>query len=514
MLDLAGLTEVLRRFMAALEEHREELDSLNVFPVPDGDTGTNLVLTMRGVMAALDRLDGGDFAAAVADAALMSARGNSGVILAEVLRALVGALAADREPTAGTALAEALRSAASEARRAVARPAEGTVLTVLADAASAAGQADGADAGDVALAARDAAAESLEGTTSLLPDLAAAGVVDAGGLGALLLFDALASVTNGSEMTVEPARVGPIVAGDVEPANQDVAFKFEVMFLLRVDDSLLPDLRDRLDEMGDSLVVVGSDGRYRVHLHTDDADAPVEAAAGLGSPDDVRVVDLGEQVAEACVAGQARAVRIGERRATGLVAIAGGDGIEALFRSLGAAVASPADRGDGVIGAIADARAGGVVVLTSDRESFATAERAAGESEKDVWVVFARTIPEALSAAAAFNPTDPPSDAAERMAEAIETVATASLRRADGAWIGIVDGEPVAHDRDLGRAAVATLGGIRTDKHETITVLTGIDATEPDTTPLLSALASAFGDLRIESHSGGQPGDPYVFGLE
>jgi hypothetical protein len=513
-LDVEGLTEVLRRFTTSLEEHREELDSLNVFPVPDGDTGTNLVLTMRGVTSALDRPGNGDFSATVADAALMSARGNSGVILAQVLRALVGALLGNGGASGGAALADALGSAAAEARRAVARPVDGTVLTVLADAAAAASRADGTAPGSVAMAARDAAAASLEGTTSAVPELAAAGVVDAGGLGALLLFDALASVTNGSEMTVEPGRVGPIGAGDVDPADQDLGFKFEVMFLLRIDDALVPELRDRLDEIGDSLVVVGADGRYRVHLHTDEADGALDLARRVGETDDARVVDLEEQVAEACVAGQARAVRIGEHQTTGLVAVAEGDGIAALFRSLGAVVAAPAGGGDGVVAAIADAGAGAVVVLPTGQESFAAAEQAAGESDVDVWVVFARTIPEALSAAAAFNPTESPSDAAERMADAIETVATASLGRADGAWIGTIDGEVAAHDPDLAEAAITALSAIRTDEHEILTVLIGATADASDTSRLLEALSAAFDEVQMESHRGGQPGDPYVFGLE
>ncbi|HEY7280129.1 MAG TPA: DAK2 domain-containing protein [Actinomycetota bacterium] len=512
-LDTQGLAEALRRFTAALEAHREELDSLNVFPVPDGDTGTNLLLTMRGVMAALDGRDPDRFATTVADAALMSARGNSGVIFAQVLRALVDGLLGDGTSARRT-LARALGSAASEARRAVARPVEGTVLTVLADAASAAGRAADGAASDVASAARDAAAESLRRTTAAVPELAAAGVVDAGGLGALLLLDALASVANGSEMTVEVGRAGPVGSAGAASSDQDVGFKFEVMFLLRIDDERLPEVRDRLDEMGDSLVVVGSDGRYRVHLHTDEADGAVALAGRGGTVEDVRVVDLEEQVAEACVAGQARAVRMGERRTTGLVVVAEGDGIASLFRSLGAAVASPGNAATGLGAAVSAVTDDAVVVLPTDQESFAVAERVAGESGRDIWVVFARTIPEALSAAAAFNPTESPAAVAERMAEAVGTVATASVRRADDAWIGTIDGDVVAHGTNVGEAAVGVLSPIRTDEHEILTVLTGEAAGARETRELLEALASAFADLRIEHHVGGQPGEAYVFGLE
>ncbi|HXJ62185.1 MAG TPA: DAK2 domain-containing protein, partial [Actinomycetota bacterium] len=490
------------------------LDSLNVFPVPDGDTGTNLLLTMRGVMAELGPPPPPPrevFAATVADAALMSARGNSGVILAQALRAIAGL-------ATGTPLDDALASASLEARRAVARPLEGTVLTVLADAAAAAA---GAPPARVATAARDAAAASLERTTALRPELAEAGVVDAGGLGALLLLDALASVAAGGQTTVAVGAGGPVGRADLADVEQDVGFKFEVMFLLRADDGEVAGLREGLDELGDSLVVVGGDGRYRVHLHTDEPDAAVELAAGVGTAEDVRMVDLEEEVAERCVAGQARGVRVAERQTAALVAVASGSGMVELFRSLGAVVVS-GDAGrppeiDELVAAIEAAPAGAVVVLPNADTAIAVAERAAGASGKDVWVVPARTVAEGLSAAAAFNPTEPPDDAADRLADAVAAVATASLIRSsepEGDWLGMVGGEAVVREADLVAAAVGTLRTLRNDDHEMLTMLLGADATEEDASGLADALASTFPDLQLEVHRGNQPGDPYLFGLE
>jgi DAK2 domain fusion protein YloV len=526
--DIAALHEALRRFTASLEVHRDELDSLNVFPVPDGDTGTNLVLTMREVMTALDDL--GDpspdegFGSAVASAALMAARGNSGVILAQVLRTLAGRL--ESSPGDGAALAGAYREAAGEARRAVARPVEGTVLTVLGDGAAAAeaSAARGGDVATVAASARDAAAESLARTTDALPELAEAGVVDAGGLGALLLLDAMASVTGGVETTVAVGPAGPV--GFADRDEQDVGFKFEVMYLLLADDALVPDLRERLGTLGDSLVVVGSGGLYKVHLHTDEPEAAIAAAADAGVADDVRVVDLEEQVAEQCFAGQARGVRVGERAATALVAVAEGEGIARLFRSLGAVVVPGPNPSTGdLVEAAEAAPADAVVVLPNDPAVIPVSERAAGESGKDVWVVRTRTVPEGLSAATAFNPTAAPPDAAEHMAEAAAAVTTARLIRVEegaaavhdappGSWVAVTDGDVEVADADLAHAAFEVLSLLRTGDHEILTILAGAGVSDAEARNLADLVEARDADLQVELHRGDQPGEAYLFGLE
>jgi uncharacterized protein len=536
VVDVDVLREVLRRFTTALEIHRDELDSLNVFPVPDGDTGTNLLLTMRGVMESLNEAPAVNFAAAVADGALMAARGNSGVILAQALRALVGGLSgasaaggaelAGALGAAASELAGALRAAAAEARRAVARPVEGTVLTVLTDAAAAAtaSAGDGGPVPDVATAALAAAQASLERTTAALPELAEAGVVDAGGLGAVLLLDALASVANGVEMAVGVRDAGPVGRSDSADADQEMGFAFEVMFLLRADDSVIPSLRDALAELGDSLVVIGSGGRYKMHLHTDEPERAVDIAAGVGAPEDVRVVDLSEQVAEQCVAGQARAVRVGERQASELVAVADGAGLEELFRSLGATVV----RGgpflvEEVVRVIDAAAAEAVIVLPNDPAAIPIVERAAGDSSRDVWVVPTRTVAEGLSAAAAFNPTAELVDAVERMSEAAAAVVSAAVSRAAGDasggiragdWVGVVEGEVVAVGEDLASVMLGLVATIRTDDHEILTLLAGADATDEELARLAAGLRAGIAGLMVETHRGDQLGIHFVLGLE
>lgn len=550
-IDVAALGEVFARFLSALEAHRAELDSLNVYPVPDGDTGTNLLFTQRAVMEALDRLDDpypSAFAEAVAGASLMGARGNSGVILAQVLRGLTERLCAEDGGSGGKRLAEALEHAAEEARRAVARPVQGTALTVLADAAAAAreaaavvrgtpgaagpveaGAAAAVEAGAVADAALAEARESLGRTTEALPELRAAGVVDAGGLGMVLLLDALASVLAGYALTVAVGPSGPVGRAEA-PATDGLPFKYEVMYLLHGDDSLIPALRERLDGLGESVVVVGGDGLYKVHVHTNEPEGALEAAREAGRTEDVRTVDLEGEVAEQCLSGQARAVRVGERQASALVVVADGDGLAKLFGSLGALVALGGS-GDQpsveqLVDAIDAAPADSVVVLPNGSRLLAVAERAAAESGKEVRVVPTRSVPEGLSAAVGFNPMSPLRETAERMAEVASDVTAAAVTRAvrdasawagdvrEGDWLGSVDGDIRVVGPDPVEVALQLLSELRADDHEMLTVILGADASDGDASRLAEALENGHGDLEIQIHRGDQPADPYLFGLE
>jgi DAK2 domain fusion protein YloV len=484
------------------------------------------------VVEEIGRLDGDDpeaFAEAVGRAALMGARGNSGVILAQVLRGLVDTLwHAESAGAAGSPLAAGLRAASDEARRAVARPVEGTVLSVLEDAAAAAEARDG-DAATVAESAFGAAEASLDRTREVLPELRSAGVVDAGGRGILLLFDALASVLGGHAMTVDVGPGGPVGHQEAD-VEGPLEFRFEVMYLLHGDDALVPALSDRLAAIGDSVVVVGGGGLYKVHVHTNDPDLAVEAATEAGRTQDVRVADLEGQVAEQCAAGQARAVRVAERQAVAMVAVADGDGLAALFRSLGAVVVP---RGPGndpsvreLLDAIEAAPAPAVVVLPGHPDVVPAAERAARESAKEVRVVPTSSIPEGLSAAAAFNPLGTLDDAGRAMEHAAGGVAAGAVTRAardastpagdvaPGDWLGLVDGEVVAVGDAPVAVVVELVTRLRRESDEILTVLWGADATEGEVERLRGALAGEFYGLEVEIHRGDQPGFPFLLGLE
>ncbi|HEY2331583.1 MAG TPA: DAK2 domain-containing protein, partial [Acidimicrobiales bacterium] len=360
-------------FRDLLRTHQESINRLNVYPVPDGDTGTNMALTMESVVAEVEALvsdtDEPDMAAvcrAIGHGALMGGRGNSGVILSQILRALSLGFA-DAYAVGPVAVAQSLESAATGAYEAVSRPVEGTILTVARDAAAAATRAvdDGAELVGVIEAARVAGGEALARTPEQLPVLAAAGVVDAGGAGLLLLLDAALHVVDGRDLPVPigvPAQVGPERVFPAAAQSGD-DLRFEVMYLLEADDAVIPAFRRTWEGLGDSIVVVGGDGLWNCHVHTDDVGAAVEAGIEAGRPRSIRVTDLRDEVEEerwvreaagrltADGPGADGAGAAGDRRASaglddgpaadgpivcGVVAVAVGTGVERLLRSLGA----------------------------------------------------------------------------------------------------------------------------------------------------------------------------------
>ncbi|HKY64933.1 MAG TPA: DAK2 domain-containing protein, partial [Acidimicrobiales bacterium] len=357
VLDHLGATELRTTVLAyrdALAAHREPINRLNVYPVPDGDTGTNMSLTLVSVCDDLEGAgDGlGDVCTAISKGSLMGARGNSGVILSQVLRGLVSVIG-ENGGADGPTVARALRAATDAAYQAVMRPVEGTILTVVREATEA---AEACVAGDpqsglvpVLEAARDAGQTALDRTPELLPVLAEAGVVDAGGAGFLLLVDALLHVADGRPIP-EP-RVGEgAVRSDahlVEPAIHEAHggvsdLRYEVMYFLEAPDEAVPAFKDVWAGIGDSIVVVGGDGIWNCHIHTDDIGAAIEAAVDCGRPRQIRVTDLLEQVEEERWVREATddaivevPPHVTEPVTTAVVAVAAGDGIKRIFYSLG-----------------------------------------------------------------------------------------------------------------------------------------------------------------------------------
>src|SRR4051812_29443727 len=302
-LDATTLKAVVIAYRDALRDHKEALNRLNVYPVPDGDTGTNMALTLESVVAEVEPHE--DLAAvctAISHGSLMGARGNSGVILSQILRGIAGAFAAD-ESGDGACAAKALHEAAVGAYGAVMRPVEGTILTVAKAAGDAAMSAKGSLV-DVLDAAKTAGADALARTPELLPVLKQAGVVDAGGAGYVLLLDVLLSVVDGRAISAPPAPSGaaPEITAEIEEVHAeggDVSdLRYEVMYFLEAPDDAIPKFKDVWASIGDSIVVVGGDGIWNCHIHTDDIGAAIEAAIDCGRPKRIRVTDLLEQVAE------------------------------------------------------------------------------------------------------------------------------------------------------------------------------------------------------------------------
>ncbi len=315
-LDVHALRDVVTTYRDTVRDHAGGLNLLNVYPVPDGDTGTNMARTLDAVVAEMDGTDAGDLEAtcdAISHGSLMGARGNSGVILSQILRGLASTLRGHAETT-GQKFAEALTAASAGAYQAVLKPIEGTILTVVRESAEAATAASASDDSlvDTLRAARDAGKRALDNTPELLPVLKDAGVVDAGGAGYLLFLDSALYVIDGqplpepdgdddyahglSEAQFEAvARRESGVEGELDVSEQ----RYEVMYFLDLVDDRIDDFKQGWGAIGDSIVVVGGDGLWNCHVHTNDIGAAIEVALELdGRPKQIRVTDLFEEVAE------------------------------------------------------------------------------------------------------------------------------------------------------------------------------------------------------------------------
>jgi DAK2 domain fusion protein YloV len=550
-LDSALLTGWTRAATQALDRHRAEIDRINIFPVPDGDTGTNLLLTMRAAEEAVRRVrrENGDgsargvaaVAGALARGALVGARGNSGMILSQVLRGVADALdAAVAGPTpAGAVLADALCRAHRLATAAVSRPRQGTVLSVL-DAAAGAAAAAGPDRlDDVALAAAEAAAGAVRATTGQLPELAKAGVVDAGGLGIYVVLDALAALVSGRSGTDRlPAPVASVPKSarprDVLVAQREGGRRghdYEVMYLLEdAPADRVEALRAELQALGDCISVVGDgDGLWNVHLHCTDIGAAIEAGLSAGRPHRITVIRFADQVGDDPGAGYGD--RFVRDRAVLMVVV--GAEIAELARSAGAVVLErPHDREVDVadlVAALAGTRARHIVLLPNDSELTTVAERAAALARPDgqeVLVVPTASVLQGLSALAVHDPQRRVGDDVVAMAEAAASTRTGGLLTAEtealtwvgpcepGDVLGITDGEVVVIAPDLAVGGLWLAHRMLTAGGELVTVLLG-DRADPSLADGLAAdLRRTHPEVDVVVHRGGQSDYAIVLGVE
>jgi DAK2 domain fusion protein YloV len=507
-----------------------------------------MALTLESVVAEIDSAtDMPGVCKAISHGSLMGARGNSGVILSQILRGVAEGFR-DVDAAGPDELADALGSASEAAYKAVMKPVEGTILTVV--RAAAAGAQEAAEQGkalvDVLDATKAAAADALARTPELLPVLAQAGVVDAGGAGLCLLFDAMLHVVAGRPIP-EPASVtvngrGAGASGlstEVEAAHQaqggDVSdLRYEVMYFLEAPDETIPAFREVWAGMGDSIVVVGGDGLWNCHIHTDDIGAAVEAALECGRPRQIRVTDLIEQVEEERwvreAPGEEAILSLGHVE-TAVVAIATGAGIGRLFRSVG--VQSIVAGGQSmnpstaqILAAVEALPAEQVVILPNNKNIVPVAEQAAMLAAKDVVVVPTRSVTEGLAAAFAYDPEGNAADNAEAMRTAAASVVTGELTRAvrdsvcevgpvaEGDFLGLSPAGIEVVAASLAGAACALLDRLVTEDHEIVTVLEGDGANAGTTRHITEWLRENKPHVSAEVHHGGQPLYPYLFSIE
>lgn len=493
----------------ALAQAREEIDALNVFPVPDGDTGTNMYLT---VVAARDAIK-----AAIADTsddpplplvafargALLGARGNSGVILSEMLGAVARRIgAADPTEPNAQVIADALVQATAASYAAVGEPVEGTMLTVLRAASEAAVRRvaePGARSGDVLAEAAAAAREALGRTPEQLEVLAMAGVVDAGGRGLSVILDAAETVITGHRPIPVTAPLGShAIPVPLVPADDDLSADgpaYEVMYLIDAPDPAAGDLRVRLGELGDSVVVVGGDGLWNVHVHTDDVGAAIEAGLTIGRPHRIRVTHFAEQIAAQTEPGATLAPLTGRC----VVAVAAGPGLGDLFAEAGAVVVlgSPTRRpstGE-LLDAITGSGAREVVVLPNDEPTVRAALAAASTAEADhgarglrVSVIPTHTQVQGLAAVAVHEPgrafdqdvTEMTATARHVRHGAVTVAAKQAITTGGpcepGDALGVVAGDFAVVGADLGDVAIQVLERLLAAGGELVTIVSGEDS--------------------------------------
>lgn len=523
-----------RACVQALGAARNEIDALNVFPVPDSDTGTNVFLTFEAAASAVagpvrDQAPLPVCVSAYVDGALLGARGNSGVIMAQLLRAMFGSLISVSDELRPHDVALALTRASDAAWAAVGSPVEGTILSVARAAAEAAVTAagEGRDVEQTLSLLAAAARAALARTPSQLARLARSGVVDAGGRALVVVLDTTEHVLtgrwvapSGTTSISPPVVAAPVVADDLDPDGP----AYEVMYLLEAADEQIPTLRDTLAPLGDSLVVVGGDSLWNVHVHVDDVGAAVEAGIAVGRPYRIAVTHFADQ--EARSGGERRGGRT-------VVATAAGPGLAALYRQAGARVLELAVGDDlsvqTVLAAIAAAESGDVIVLPNSRDYVPVCHAAASRAREDgvrVSVVPTDTQVQGLSALAVHQPGRPFEDDVIAMTSAAghthhgavtiarEAGMTMAGPCAAGDVLGVVDAEFAVVGSDLAQVAIDVVARLMTGSAELVTIVTGEGCDEQVAERIGVAVRHTSPYLDLAVYDGGQQRYPLLLAVE
>jgi DAK2 domain fusion protein YloV len=509
--------------LAAMEASRRRVDDLNVYPVPDGDTGTNLTLTVRAIDEAVQASTATSreaIAKEVSRAALMGARGNSGVILSQIVRGAADVLAASDD------LARAFRSASDAAYRAVRRPVEGTMLTAVRELA------------EEAEANRDLPPEELlpklvargedcvARTTDMLDVLKEAGVVDSGAAGLVEIVRGITAALTGEELPTaapdEPDHLG------VEAIHQELSrYRYCTVFLVEGEGLDAETIEDELERIGDSLLVVGDPSALKVHVHTDDPGRALSLAVAQGTISGVEIANMHAQTAER----EERLLELAPEPAhapTSAIVVAVGDGNRRLFESLGARVVDGGDTMNPstaeILAAVEDAPGAEAVVLPNNKNVIMSAEQAAEHASKPVRVLPTVSLPGGLAAMVAFDPDRSADENATEMAEVLGEVVTGAVTVASrdvqmngleirqGAFLGLVDGEAVAGGDAFDEVASAVVERLLAQPRGVLTLLTGEEA--PTLNGVVSRVESEHPDVELEVHEGGQPHYPLLLSAE
>ena len=537
-----GGPDLKEMFAAAtdwLEKSASDIDALNVFPVPDGDCGTNMLLTMRSAIEEAGRETAGGIssvAQAMAKGALMGARGNSGVILSQIWRGFAESLD-DEETIDGSGLAEALLQASQTAYQGVSDPVEGTILTVIKDAARAAETQASGDNGDVISvleASVDAAKESVANTPNLLAILREAGVVDAGGQGLYTLLEGALLYLRGEveSMQFRKSRViassTPLSARPLQTsAAGEVPFGYCTEFLLKGEGLDPEKLKKKLKSKGESLIVVGDEATARVHIHTLDPGNVIHYVTSLGTVHKVSIRNMDEQH-EDFLAMQKTKIPTADM---GIVAIVAGDGLADVFSSLGASAIvsggqtmNPSTKE--ILQAVEAVPSDKIIILPNNKNIVPAAEQVKSLTDKSVMVIPTETIPQGVVALLAFDYEADFDTNSRFMTEAKSTVKTIEITRATRSTslngldikkkqaIGLLNGKLLAASNEPSDVLGNLLTRIELAKAEVITIYYGADTKEAEAEQVIAAIREQYPHLQVEIVSGGQPYYNYIVSIE
>jgi fatty acid kinase len=524
--DLADVQELARGALASLERNRQRIDDLNVYPVPDGDTGTNLTMTVRAVVEELDKSTAKDRLALVKEvtrAALMGARGNSGVILSQIIRGAAEALGSE-ETIDGRVVARAFQAARDAAYRAVREPVEGTMLSVIRELAEE--SEDGVDAVPELLERLVWRGEqAVARTPEQLDVLREAGVVDAGGAGLLEIVRGLAATVAGEPLPEAPPGLEEVSADAI---HQELSkYRYCTTFVIEGDGLDQNAMEEELLQLGDSLLVVGDPEALKVHVHTDHPGRALEIGTRAGVIDRVEIANMHEQTVQ-------REARLLEAvpdapAASAVVAVVAGDGNRKLFESMGATriveggqTMNPATAD--LVAAIEAVDADAVVLLPNNSNVILSAEQAATLVMKPVEVIRTDSIPAGLAAMVAFEPERSASENAADMRQLLEGVATGEVTLASrdaelnglsvrkGEWLGLADGKALVRGSDFEEVAAAVAERLLAEPRGILTLLTGAD--EPKLDGLVQRIEARHPDVEVEVQAGGQPHYPLLLSAE
>jgi DAK2 domain fusion protein YloV len=533
--DGRGLEHLIRFGLAWLERHQQVINALNVYPVPDGDTGTNMLLTLQSAYQEIQNAPEekvGIIAQQVAHGALMGARGNSGVILSQILRGFARSLEGmERFDT--IQFASALREAATTAYKGVIKPVEGTILTVARETAEAAVTA-AASSQDLKYVLEQVVREaraSVTRTPTLLPVLAEAGVVDAGGQGLLIILEGMLRYAKGEPVDLDTELAAAVDLHALHPDSEE-GYGYDIQFIIHGESLDVQEIRETIASMGDCALVVGDSRAVKVHVHSPEPGTPVNYGASIGSLSRIIVENMQEQYQDFILSKAQKPAPISAPLSgVGTVVVAPGPGLTQVFESLGASMVVSGGQTmnpstEDLLQAVERVPADDVIILPNNKNIVMAAEQVQALSKKNVRVVRTITVPQGIAALLALNFQADLETNTSIMAEAAGSIQTAEITMAvrsvqlngisvqEGEVIGLVNGTLTTTGDAPARVVQETLAQMQVDQYEIITIYYGQAVISDEAQELAETIRKLYPEQEVEVVDGGQPYYYYILSAE